>query len=142
FAVVLGVDRVGVYDNFFALGGDSILSLQVVARARREGVVVTSRDVFARQCVAALAEVAVVEEAAGGGVDGGAVSVPVPLTRIMRRFFDGYAAGVDHFAMSVLVELVEGVDREASGWRWPRWPTGTPCSDCVSRTVRHASTTP
>ncbi|HEY3689579.1 MAG TPA: amino acid adenylation domain-containing protein, partial [Pseudonocardiaceae bacterium] len=34
---VLGVERVGVEDNFFSLGGDSILSIQVVSRARRVG---------------------------------------------------------------------------------------------------------
>ena len=33
---VLGVDRVGIEDNFFALGGDSIVTLQVVARAARD----------------------------------------------------------------------------------------------------------
>ncbi|MEV6977381.1 amino acid adenylation domain-containing protein [Kitasatospora sp. NPDC093806] len=52
---VIGVPEVGVEDNFFALGGDSILSLQVVARARRAGLRLTSKDLFRRQTVAALA---------------------------------------------------------------------------------------
>ena len=43
---VLGVEEVGVDENFFELGGDSILSLQVVARARGEGVRVTPKQVF------------------------------------------------------------------------------------------------
>ena len=38
YAQVLGVDQVGVDDSFFDLGGDSILSMQVVARARAAGV--------------------------------------------------------------------------------------------------------
>ena len=37
YAQVLGVERVGVDDSFFDLGGDSILSMQVVARARAAG---------------------------------------------------------------------------------------------------------
>ncbi|MBY8852409.1 hypothetical protein K7G98_30860, partial [Saccharothrix sp. MB29] len=53
FAEVLGAARVGVRDNFFALGGDSILGIQVVTRARRAGLVLTSRDIFAHQTVAA-----------------------------------------------------------------------------------------
>ena len=42
---VLGVPRVGCLDDFFALGGDSILSIQVVSRARRSGLVIQPGDV-------------------------------------------------------------------------------------------------
>ncbi|MFD0819569.1 amino acid adenylation domain-containing protein, partial [Micromonospora zhanjiangensis] len=46
FAQVLGLDRVGVDDNFFEVGGDSISSMQLVARARRVGLTFVARDVF------------------------------------------------------------------------------------------------
>ena len=46
---------VGVEDNFFALGGDSILSLQVASRALAAGLRVKARDVFRYQTVAQLA---------------------------------------------------------------------------------------
>ena len=55
---MLGIERVGVTDNFFALGGDSILSIQIVARARAASLRLTSKDVFLRQSVAELAPVA------------------------------------------------------------------------------------
>ena len=59
FAEVLGVERVGLDDNFFALGGDSIAdAIQLVSRARRPGWRSTPRDVFEHQTVAALAAVA------------------------------------------------------------------------------------
>ncbi|MDN2501596.1 amino acid adenylation domain-containing protein, partial [Nocardia nova] len=58
---VLGVDRVGVDDDFFALGGDSIVSIQVVSRARARGVHFTPRDVFTARTVEALARAATVE---------------------------------------------------------------------------------
>ncbi len=48
YAQVLGLERVGVDDSFFELGGDSILSMQVVARARAAGLLCRPRDVFAR----------------------------------------------------------------------------------------------
>ena len=65
FAEVLGLERVGIDDNFFALGGDSIMSIQLVSRARRAGLLITPRAVFQHQSVAALAGVAgVVEETA------------------------------------------------------------------------------
>ncbi len=69
FAEVLGLRRVGIDDNFFALGGDSIMSIQLVSRARKAGLVITPRAVFQHQTVAALAAVAVsVAETAGGSV--------------------------------------------------------------------------
>nr|ADU56134.1 hypothetical protein CA915-13 [uncultured organism CA915] len=46
FAEVLGLERVGVDDSFFEVGGDSITSMQLVARARRAGLAFIARDVF------------------------------------------------------------------------------------------------
>ena len=51
FAEVLKLERVGIDDNFFALGGDSILSILLVSRARRAGFELTPRDIFQRQTV-------------------------------------------------------------------------------------------
>ncbi len=58
YAEVLGLDRVGIDDPFFELGGDSIMSMQVVARARAAGLTCRPRDVFVEQTVARLALVA------------------------------------------------------------------------------------
>jgi amino acid adenylation domain-containing protein/non-ribosomal peptide synthase protein (TIGR01720 family) len=88
---VLGLERVGVHDNFFQLGGDSILSIQIVARARREGLLITPRQLFEHQTIAGLAAIAGVAAIAGGpespGDDQGPVSGEAPLTPIQRRFF-------------------------------------------------------
>ena len=58
FAETLGLAEVGIDDNFFALGGDSIMSIQLVSRARRAGLAITPRAVFQHQTVASLAAVA------------------------------------------------------------------------------------
>ena len=55
---LLGQDLVGIDDNFFALGGDSIVSIQLVARARAKRLTISARDVFQHQTVEALAAVA------------------------------------------------------------------------------------
>ncbi|MDC0773378.1 amino acid adenylation domain-containing protein [Streptomyces sp. HD] len=52
---VLKADRVGTADNFYELGGDSFLSMQVIARARRRGVRLTPRLLFQNQTIAELA---------------------------------------------------------------------------------------
>ncbi|MEU9079906.1 phosphopantetheine-binding protein, partial [Kitasatospora sp. NPDC048538] len=57
-AEVLGTGRVGIDEDFFALGGDSIRSIQVVSRARRAGLTLTTRDIFTHKTAAALAQVA------------------------------------------------------------------------------------
>src|SRR5690606_22717742 len=57
WADVLRLDRVGRHDNFFALGGDSILSIQIVARATQAGLPLTPRHLFQHQSIAELAAV-------------------------------------------------------------------------------------
>ncbi|CCK30425.1 amino acid adenylation domain protein [Streptomyces davaonensis JCM 4913] len=58
FTEVLGVERIGVDDSFFDLGGDSITAMQAAARAHREGLAVGVRDIFVHRTVAGLAEAA------------------------------------------------------------------------------------
>ncbi|MCV7012892.1 non-ribosomal peptide synthase/polyketide synthase [Mycolicibacterium madagascariense] len=67
FCEVLGLSELGIDDDFFTLGGDSISSIAVSGRARKAGLDVTPRDVFRRRTVAALA-------AAAATVDGPAVA--------------------------------------------------------------------
>jgi amino acid adenylation domain-containing protein len=56
FAEALDVDQVSIDDNFFNLGGDSITSIQLAARARTAGLTLTPRDIFLHKTVAALAQ--------------------------------------------------------------------------------------
>ena len=58
YAEVLGVGRVGIDDSFFALGGDSIMSIQLVSRARKAGLLIRARSVFEHRTVLDLAAVA------------------------------------------------------------------------------------
>ncbi|MFJ5778938.1 amino acid adenylation domain-containing protein [Streptomyces sp. NPDC093094] len=64
FAEVLGAEGVGVDDDFFMLGGDSLTSIAVVTRARERGMTVSPRDVFAHRTPAALARSALAQSAA------------------------------------------------------------------------------
>ena len=55
WAEVLGLDHVSVDEDFFTLGGDSILLLKLCARARELGLALTPRDLFAYPTIAELA---------------------------------------------------------------------------------------
>ncbi|MGV0875484.1 non-ribosomal peptide synthetase, partial [Mycolicibacterium sp. XJ879] len=100
YAETLGLDQVGVDDSFFDLGGDSILSMQVVARARAAGLVCRPRDVFVEQTVARLARVAGVSHA-GGPIDNGVG--PVAATPIIR-WLQSLDGPVDEFNQTVLLQ--------------------------------------
>lgn len=58
---VLGVRRIGRHDDFFALGGDSIAAVRVVARARRAGINLGEAEIFDTPTIAALASSSIVE---------------------------------------------------------------------------------
>src|SRR6185295_9807888 len=80
YAEVLGVERVSIDDSFFDLGGDSILSMQVVVRARASGLTCRPRDIFVEQSVARLARVAGVADSPDTAVDEGIGPVtPTPI---------------------------------------------------------------
>ncbi|KOV67057.1 hypothetical protein ADL00_16670 [Streptomyces sp. AS58] len=57
-ADTLRLDSVGPDDDFFGIGGDSITSIQLVARARAAGLRLTARQIFEHRTAAALAAVA------------------------------------------------------------------------------------
>ncbi|WP_189944219.1 non-ribosomal peptide synthetase [Streptomyces aurantiogriseus] len=113
FADTLGRDRVGVDDDFFALGGDSIQSIQLVSRARAEGVDVGARDVFECRTVAALAETAAQREGSGAEprlteLDGGGTG-RLPLLPV-ARWIRGWGPGFDRFLQAMVVDLPADID--------------------------------
>jgi amino acid adenylation domain-containing protein/non-ribosomal peptide synthase protein (TIGR01720 family) len=58
WAEALGVQRVGVNDDFFELGGDSLLVIRVVSKANKNGLGITTKQLFQNRTVAELAKVA------------------------------------------------------------------------------------
>ena len=108
YAQVLGLERVGVDESFFDLGGDSILSMQVVARARAAGLVCKPRDIFVEQTVAGLARVVEVAGGAAGPVDEGVGDVVA--TPIMR-WLHSVDGPVDQFNQTMVVHAPAGVSQ-------------------------------
>ena len=132
YAQVLGLERVGVDDSFFELGGDSILSMQVVARARAAGLTCRPRDIFVEQTVARLARVVAVADGAGGPIDEGVG--PVLATPIMRWLQPGKRGRPGR-----PVQPDDGGAGPAGGRPRPTWWSccrpcwiGTPCCGCAS----------
>jgi amino acid adenylation domain-containing protein/non-ribosomal peptide synthase protein (TIGR01720 family) len=105
---VLGIDAVGVEDNFFELGGDSILAIKVVTDIRRQGWVLTPKDIFRQQTVKELAavakqlhlEVAVGEKAVG----------EAPLSPIQHWFFELNLPNPNHWNQAVFLQVNKSFD--------------------------------
>ncbi|MGH9009955.1 MAG: condensation domain-containing protein, partial [Acidimicrobiia bacterium] len=112
FAEVLSVDGVTIDDNFFDLGGDSILSIQLVSRARRAGIAVTPRQVFETGTVAELVAAAA-DTASGVVVETEADRIgPVPATPIiawLRHVAEVRGGRIESFNQSQLFQVPAGV---------------------------------
>ncbi|MFL5513040.1 MAG: amino acid adenylation domain-containing protein, partial [Gemmatimonadales bacterium] len=112
WAQVLGLERVGLDDNFFDLGGDSILSLQIIARAAALGLRLTAKQMFQQQTIAGLAQVVEVTAAATAQeswAEQGVVTGPVALTPIQHWFFAQQRLQPEHFNQAVLLRLSAAV---------------------------------
>ncbi|MET0647786.1 MAG: amino acid adenylation domain-containing protein [Pyrinomonadaceae bacterium] len=108
WAQVLGLPAVGINDNFFALGGDSILAIQVVARANRLRLRLTPKQVFDKQTIAELAAVAGAAPEARN--EQGIVTGAAPLTPIQRWFVEQNFVEPHHWNQSVLLEVPATLD--------------------------------
>jgi len=104
----LRVEKVGVEDNFFELGGDSILSIQIISAARRAGLKLTPKLLFANQTVASLASVAGVAESENASVE---AAGEVPLTPIAKWFFEQNLEDLHHYNQAFLFTVTENLDR-------------------------------
>jgi non-ribosomal peptide synthase protein (TIGR01720 family) len=100
---VLGRDGIGIEDSFFELGGDSILSLQIVARANQAGFRLTPEQMFRHPTVASLASAASLAPALEA--EQGLVAGPVPLTPIQSWFFEAGRTEPHHWNQAVLLSL-------------------------------------
>lgn len=104
---VLRVEKVGVDDNFFRLGGDSILSIQIIARANQSGLQLTPRQLFDHPTVAQLAALVGTAESSVRA-EQGIVSGAVPLTPIQQWFFAQRPINPHHWNMALMLEIRDG----------------------------------
>jgi amino acid adenylation domain-containing protein/non-ribosomal peptide synthase protein (TIGR01720 family) len=95
--------QIGLEENFFSIGGDSILSLQMIARAHQSGIRITPRQMFQNPTVRLLAMVA--ELTHEDPLEQEPEAGPIPLTPIQHWFFDQKQAEPHHWNQSLILEL-------------------------------------
>ncbi|MEV8457082.1 amino acid adenylation domain-containing protein [Streptomyces sp. NPDC052095] len=108
FAELLGLGQAGADDDFFRLGGDSIMAIQLAARARSAGLVISPHDVFTVRTPARLAVLARTPDSGDG--DGEPVDTGtgrLPLTPIMHWWLE-QTRDTSAFTQSMLFPLPSG----------------------------------
>ncbi|MFZ1756567.1 MAG: MupA/Atu3671 family FMN-dependent luciferase-like monooxygenase [Caldilineaceae bacterium] len=114
----LGIDRVGIHDNYFDLGGTSILAVRISSEANKAGLSFTLRQLMSHHTIAELAQVAntsVAVEVAQEVVTG-----PVPLTPIQHWFFGNQKNTPERYNQHFLIQTFQSLN-----------------ADIVSRIVAH-----
>ncbi len=97
---VLGRKNIGIDENFFMIGGDSIKTIQIASRMKKAGYKIEMKDIFANPTIAQLApQLKKLERFA----DQSTVTGLVPLTPIQKAFFSSSPTAPHHFNMSVLL---------------------------------------
>ena len=109
WAEVLGIDEVGVDEDFFELGGDSLLSIRILARANKEGLRISPEDFFAQPTIAAQAAAA--GEVTGVQAEQGLVTGKLPLLPIQHWFFERIPVDRQQWNQSVLLDLARPLER-------------------------------
>ena len=122
-AEVLELDLVRPDDGFFEVGGDSVLAVAVVARAREAGLVLGVRDLFDHQSAAALAAVIGDQSAAGGGAADRAAPPDAPLVTFADDEF-GEFGGFEEFGEFDEFDEFEDAGASAGGTE-AEWETVT-----------------
>ena len=105
---VLGHEGVERQDNFFAIGGDSILAIQVVAQARAAGISLSPRDLFQYASLAALAEAA--EGRGGIGTAQGPATGRQSLTPIQAWLLNRELPQAHHWNQAMVLAPARALD--------------------------------
>ena len=111
WAEVLEREVVHPEDNFFEIGGDSIISLQIVSRARSAGLEFEPKDIFEAKTLSRLAEVT--RSLSKQVVKAEPSTGKVPLAPIQHWFFDRNLPHPHHWNQTIVLEVKEQLDLEA-----------------------------
>ncbi|WP_262892894.1 non-ribosomal peptide synthetase [Puia dinghuensis] len=116
---LLGIERIGIRDNFFALGGDSIITIQVTSRARRLGYDLRPKDIFQYPDIEGLAAALASRFDVSGGkgqketLQGKCGLFPIQQWYLAKEEDNGQ---VSHFNQSLLLDIDRAITAEDLSW--------------------------
>ena len=106
---LLGLETVGIHDDFFELGGDSLLGMEIIARIKREGIQLTPKHIIEHPTIAELAALALAPETEAA--EQGEVTGPVNITPAMHRFlYERGSPCVHRWNLATLLETKQRIE--------------------------------
>lgn len=109
FSKVLGVKKIGINDNFFVLGGDSIKAVQISAKLLQEGLKLEINDLFKNPTISQLRNYI---KQTKKRVEQGVVEGPVKLPPIAKWFFEHIKTDRHHWNHALMVFRAQGFSEE------------------------------
>lgn len=111
---VLHISPIGIHDNFFEIGGDSLLSIQVIAKARASGMKLSPNQFFEYQTIAELADFVIAKNEGTKNLEKADVAfehvVPIRATSAKPPLFCLHSGGSHFFFYNLLAKYLP-VDR-------------------------------
>lgn len=107
---VLGRKPIGIHDDFFMIGGDSIKAIQVASRMNQAGYRMGMRDVFRNTVIS---ELALQLRKSGVFAEQSAASGTLPLTPIQAEFFKRSPPDPHHYNQAVMLYSKDGFEEDA-----------------------------
>ncbi len=108
---VLRREKIGIQDNYFALGGDSIKAIQIVSRLKEENLKLQLRDIFLFPTIEESASrVTEIDRI----IEQGLITGSVPLTAIQSCFFRTHGKGKNHYNQAVILDSKQGIREDAA----------------------------
>ncbi|MCK8524320.1 amino acid adenylation domain-containing protein [Aquimarina sp. D1M17] len=107
---ILAIEKVGIHDNFYELGGDSIKAIQLASKCKTVGLHFQVKDIFNHQTISQI--VSYIKESAGTLQEKGVLSGPVKLHPIQKHFFERGYKDISHYNQSMMFKVSKSVTVE------------------------------
>ncbi|WP_179195257.1 phosphopantetheine-binding protein, partial [Bacillus wiedmannii] len=110
FEEILGIERIGIDDSFFELGGDSIKAIRIVSKLRENGYGTDVRNILQNKTIRKIC--LGISKARNIIIDQSEVTGVAALTPIQIDFFNSQLEKPNHFNQSFMLESSERVNEE------------------------------
>ncbi len=110
FSKILGVEKVGVKDNFFEMGGDSLKAIRIISKVREYGYSISIQSIMQYQTVSSISRMAtLIENYSPSEVISGEVELGI----IQKMFLQSELYNPNYFNMAVMLKSKERISEDA-----------------------------